>query len=226
MKKSVILFSSGLDSTVNLYEALNRSEVVLALTFDYGQRAALREIDCAAQIAKRAGVSHKVIALPWFSEFTRSSLVNRQSSVPVHDEVSIDDMETCKQSAKAVWVPNRNGILLNIAAAFAEGLDADWVIPGFNAEEAKTFPDNSNSFLACITKSLEYSTSNHVEAICFTTDLNKTEIVARGMELGVPFELVWTCYFGYENPCGRCESCQRYARALSANGLNAVDLKK
>lgn len=215
-KRSVVLLSGGLDSTVNLYEARRQSEVVLALTFDYGQRAAPRERDRAAQIAAHAGVPHRVVELPWFAEFTCTSLVDRALTVPVKSSVSIDDLEVSHQTAKAVWVPNRNGILLNIAAGFAEGLGADWIVPGFNLEEAATFPDNSAAFLDALTASFGFSTANRVQAVCFTTALNKTEIVCRGRELGAPFELMWPCYFAGSEPCGECESCQRFKRASAA----------
>ncbi len=220
MNRSIVMLSSGLDSTVNLFAAQAESEVVLALTFDYGQRSALQEIAHSRAIAEYAGVPHKVLALPWFREFTKTSLVNSDMAVPTAGSVSIDDFKISTESAKAVWVPNRNGIFLNIAAAFAEGLNADWVIPGFNREEATTFPDNSEDFLHAATKSLSFSTSNHVEVKCFTSALDKTEIVGLGRKLKVPFEKIWTCYFGGEKPCGSCESCQRFDRALKAGGAS------
>lgn len=214
MKKSVVLLSSGLDSTVNLFEAREQSQVVLALTFDYGQRAAPRERERAAALAKMASIPHQILELPWFSVFTKTSLVDRSVDVPTDAAVSIDNLETSTVSAKAVWVPNRNGIFLNIAAAFAESLGADWIVPGFNAEEAATFPDNTGEFLTAATAAFRYSTSNHVEAKCFTTDLNKTQIVKRGQSLKVPFGMIWPCYFAGEEPCGKCESCQRFGRAM------------
>lgn len=217
--RSVVLLSSGLDSTVNLYEARERSEVVLAITFDYGQRAANREVERAERIAMQAGVAHQVVRLPWFSEFTRTSLVNRSVRVPGKNEVAIDDLSVSRSSAKAVWVPNRNGILLNIAAGFAEGLGANWVVPGFNAEEGVTFPDNTQDYLDSLSAAFRYSTSSQVEAVCFTTTLDKTAIVQRGMALGVPFELIWPCYLAEEETCGECESCQRFLRATRAAGL-------
>ena len=211
---SVVLLSSGLDSTVNLYEAREKSRVVLALTFDYGQRAAPRELERAAQIAKHAGIEHKILSLPWFTDFTQTSLINRSNEVPT-TSVSIDDLKASAESAKAVWVPNRNGIMLNIGAAFAEGLGADWIVPGFNIEEGATFPDNTQAFLDSTTATFGFSTSNGVKAKCFTTHLNKTEIVRRGRLLGAPFELMWPCYLAEREPCGRCESCQRFRRAMS-----------
>jgi len=121
-----------------------------------------------------------------------------------------------EKSAKSVWVPNRNGILINAAAAYAEKLGAHRVVVGFNVEEASTFPDNSEEFLKRATRSLEYSTSNQVEVYCYTTSLNKRQIVRelRALPRKFPFELLWSCYEGGETPCGRCESCQRQARAF------------
>jgi 7-cyano-7-deazaguanine synthase len=214
-KRSVVLLSAGLDSTVNLFRAREESDVVLALTFDYGQRAAAREIEHAAAFAKYVGTRHQVVQLPWFREFTKTSLVDSSMDIPTAT-VSIDDFAASTHSAKAVWVPNRNGIFLNIGAAFAEGLDAQWLVPGFNLEEATTFPDNSEAYLQAATRSLQFSTANHVEVHCFTTELTKPEIVVVGRRLKVPFEMVWTCYFGGENQCGKCESCLRFERALQA----------
>jgi 7-cyano-7-deazaguanine synthase len=213
-KTSVVLLSSGLDSTVNLYEAREQSRVLVCLTFDYGQRAAPREIANAFKIAKHAGVEHKVLELPWFKDFTQTSLINRSAKVPTGTSISMDDMKVSNESAKAVWVPNRNGIFMNIGAAFAESLKANWIVPGFNIEEGATFPDNTQEYLNALTGSFKYSTSNGVEAHCFTTHLNKTEIVARGKKLGAPFELMWPCYLAEEKPCGQCESCQRFNRAM------------
>lgn len=214
--KSVVLLSSGLDSTVNLYRAAKESKVVMAITFDYGQRAAAREIHFAGLLSAKLAVPHRVIHLPWFRDFTESSLVNRKMDIPT-TSVEIDSFEASTDSAKAVWVPNRNGIFLNIGAAFAESVQAEWLIPGFNAEEATTFPDNSEAYLQAATKSFFFSTGNHVQVKCFTTALDKTEIVKLGRTLNVPFDFIWTCYFGEEKPCGQCESCQRFSRAMGAN---------
>jgi 7-cyano-7-deazaguanine synthase len=218
VRSFVVLLSGGLDSTLNLYEAHAAGAVKLALTFDYGQRAAAKEIQSASALAKSLDIAHQVLKLDWFSFFTKSSLVNRGEAIPVGKQISIDDQARSEASAKAVWVPNRNGIFLNIGAAFAEGLGATDVVPGFNIEEAATFPDNSEDFLDALSGSLAYSTGGRVKASCFTTRLNKTAIVRRGRELKMQFDLVWPCYFGGEKPCGDCESCQRFERAMQAGG--------
>lgn len=217
--KSVVLLSAGLDSTVNLYEAQSKGQVLLALTFDYGQRAREKEIQSASQIAQALKIRHQVIALQFFKDFGGSSLVDHQLTLPTDRDVEIDNLRTSQKTAQSVWVPNRNGIFLNIAAGFAESLGADVIIPGFNLEEAQTFPDNTQGFLDQLSGSFFYSTSNKVKAKCFTTSLNKTEIVKRGLELQVDFQRIWPCYQAFEKWCGVCESCKRSKRAFEANGL-------
>jgi 7-cyano-7-deazaguanine synthase len=219
MKTAIVLLSSGLDSTVNLFAALkNGVKVVRALTFDYGQRAARNEIAHSERLAQIASVAHEVVALPWLKAITRTSLVNTDGDVPTGAAVAIDDLETSSATARAVWVPNRNGVFLNVGAAFADSLKVDLVVPGFNAEEAATFPDNSADFLASLNHSFSFSTSHQVKVHCYTTELRKPEIYQLGLDLGVPMDLVWPCYFAGERPCGQCESCQRFLRAKAASG--------
>lgn len=216
--RSVVLLSAGLDSSLNLYEAMRESNVVLALSIDYGQRAAKQELKFAGLLCAKLNILHRVIKLEWMSEFSGSSLMDRSRQIPT-DEVRIDDLNISQQTAKSVWVPNRNGILLNIAAGFAESLNAEWIVPGFNAEEALTFKDNSQDYLESLTAAFRFSTANQVEVKCFTTELNKSQIIKRGLELKMDFEILWPCYFDGEAPCGECESCKRFIRAARANGL-------
>jgi 7-cyano-7-deazaguanine synthase len=222
--RSVVLLSAGLDSSLNLYEAMQNSEVLMALTFDYGQRAAAQELKHARQLAQLLKIEHLEIKLEWMKNFGTSSLTNSALEIPTH-QVRIDDLQTSQATAKSVWVPNRNGIFLNIAAGFAESLSADWIVPGFNIEEAATFSDNSQEFLTSLNQSFFFSTSNHVQVKCFTTKLDKTQIVARGLELHIDFNLIWPCYFAGPRPCAKCESCLRFVRALHQNKLTTDWMK-
>lgn len=226
-KKVVVLLSAGLDSTINAFEAIkHHHEIVLALTFNYGQRAARKEMEASANIARHLGVPHKVVDLPWFKDFNKSSLLVEDQIVPTGDAVEIDNLSKSEETAKSVWVPNRNGIFINIAAAYAEALGADAVIPGFNAEEAATFPDNSKEFLEKATQSLWYSTSNHVTVGCYTAHLKKPDIVRLGQGLKVPWELIWPCYFSGDKWCGQCESCLRSKRAFASAKVDVKHLFK
>jgi len=223
-RKAVVLLSSGLDSSVNLFEAAQKEEVVLALTFDYGQKAAKKEIEHSAKLAAYLNIPHKVGSLPWFKDFNKSSFFVEAEAVPTGKNVNIQSHEQSLQTAKSVWVPNRNGIFLNIGAAFAEALGAKIIIPGFNAEEATTFPDNSEAFMKELTRSLSYSTANQVEVECFTVKLQKPDIVKKGLALNMPWDLLWPCYFSKEKWCGECESCLRSRRAFEVAGMDVQKL--
>lgn len=223
MTKSVVLLSAGLDSTVNFYEALRDGEVLLALTFNYGQKAAKQEIARAKAIADLNHIKHMVIDLPWFKNLGSSSLTSTDGSIPKVSEANLDDKSASTKSAKAVWIPNRNGVFLNIAASFAEGLGGNTVVPGFNAEEAVTFPDNSFDFIRAVRKTFSFSTANHVNVQCYTITKSKPEIVQMGKTLNVPFQLTWPCYLDLDKWCGQCESCQRAKRAFKAAGVNVAD---
>jgi len=211
--KSIILLSGGLDSTVSLHIATEKMDVLRALTFDYGQKAAGREITAAIEIAKYYRINHQVIALPWLAEITQTALVAKDKPVPQPQKGALDSRQAQK-SAQAVWVPNRNGVFINIAAAVAESCDADLIVTGFNSEEAATFPDNSLQFIESIKKSLSYSTLNKVKVVSYTQALDKKDIVQLGRSKDVPLGLIWSCYLGGEQPCGTCEPCQRLARAM------------
>lgn len=222
---ALVLLSSGLDSTYNLYKARTRYHVKLALTFDYGQRASAKEILAASKIAKRLNIPHRTVHLPWFKDFTKTSLLGGED-VPVGKDVAIDSLERSLETAKSVWVPNRNGIFLNIAAGFAEGLGCDYVIPGFNYEEAQTFPDNSRGFMRALDDSFGYSTAGRVRPMCFSIEMQKSEIVRESIDLGVPLNELWPCYQGGTKWCGECESCLRFKRALETINLSFDELRE
>jgi 7-cyano-7-deazaguanine synthase len=215
-EKSVVLLSGGLDSSANLAFCRLRDEPVLALTVDYGQRAASSEIRAARALSSRFDVRHEVLELRWLGELGGSSLTDSAKPVPKMESSQLDNLEVARETAKSVWVPNRNGVLINVAAARAERLGASRVVVGFNAEEAATFPDNSGEFIARATRALELSTANQVKVACYTTEWDKTKIVAelRRQVPEFPFDLVWSCYHAGDRPCGECESCRRMARAL------------
>lgn len=220
MMKSIVLLSGGLDSTVNLAKATKETEVILAMTFDYGQRAANKEIKAAEQIAAHYRIPSKVLELVFLKEVTKTALVNLDEKIP---EINFTQLDSDKalETARQVWVPNRNGLFINIAASYAESLGCELIVTGFNAEEANTFPDNSPAFIKAINSALSYSTLNKTKVISYTQDLDKTGIFKLGSELEVPFALIWSCYYGDGEMCGRCESCRRLfrARELAGEGI-------
>jgi len=216
---AVVLLSGGLDSAVNLKRALDETGVAVALTFDYGQRAAAREAAAAALMCRQLDVSHRLIGLPWLADICGTALVNERAAIP---RLKPDQLEenhvTSGQTAEAVWVPNRNGVFVNIAAAFAEGLRAEMIVAGFNAEEAATFPDTSPEFVSAVNAALALSTQRKTRVVSYTQDLTKTDIVRLGREIDAPIAGIWSCYCGEPQECWRCESCARLERALREAG--------
>jgi 7-cyano-7-deazaguanine synthase len=220
--RAITLLSSGLDSVAALAIAAESLDIEMAITFDYGQRAGKREIEYSRKVCEYFGIEHRIITLDWFSEITTTSLVNWNANIPSLSSEDIDETapaEITEASAKAVWVPNRNGVMLNIAGAFAESRECDYLVVGFNGEEAGTFPDNSFAFVQAMDNVFSYSTQNGVKVLAPLIKLGKTEIVKRALEAKAPLEYSWSCYHGGKIPCGECESCRRRARAFKTAGV-------
>jgi len=200
--ESIILLSGGLDSTVSACVARQKTAPVFALTFDYGQRAARMELDAAQKICHSLKIRHKAIKLPFFEEFKRLMLLRSRNA----------DIKKLKR-VESLWVPNRNGLFINIAACFAEYYGATLIITGFNREEACEFPDNSAEFMEAINESLRYSTLSRVKVQSYVADLTKKEIYQLGVKYNAPLELIYSCYLGEKEMCGKCVSCKRLIEA-------------
>lgn len=213
MDSCVILLSGGLDSVVATAMMLSSMHVSLALTFDYGQRAAAREIATARVLCQRWEIPHQVIELPWLGEVSTSALTQRTQPLPHLQTSQLDEITATTQSAQQVWVPNRNGVFLNAAAAIAEAKGISWIVAGFNREEAVTFPDNGPHYVEAANRALQYSTNGKVALISPTQSMTKTEIVAWARVNNVPLDAIWPCYEGGEAWCRKCESCLRFLRA-------------
>ena len=217
-KKAISVLSGGLDSTVAT-SALKEEYEIHALTFDYGQRSANREIESSKQICQKLGIKHTVMDLSWLGKLGKSALTDHENEVPQLESDKLDDKEICDETARKVWVPGRNVVFTAIATAFAEAEDAEIIIVGWDLEEAVTFPDNSREFLEAFNKTLEIGTLEGVQIEAPVIDLNKNEIVEMGEKVDAPMEMSYSCYMGEEQHCGLCESCMRRKRAFEMAGV-------
>lgn len=220
---AVILLSGGLDSALNLAMAAKSGKAKTALTMRYGQRAEAPELAAAQSLSRHYGAEWLEVDVRWLGAVNPTSLTRKDHSLPALELSQLDQMDLASSSMKAVWVANRNGVFLNIAAAFAEALGETEVLVGFNKEEAATFPDNSSDFMEAVNKSLSFSTLNQVKVASYTTDWDKTKILAEALEIGLPLDLVWSCYEAGPRRCWKCESCKRSERALLAAGSAGKD---
>ena len=212
--KIVVVLSGGLDSTVVLYDAVagNSTEAVKAISFNYGQRH-VRELVSAAAIADRLGVEHKITDLTSLSDLLgASSLVNSTMEIP---EGNYTD-----ESMKSTVVPNRNMILLSIAAAWAISEKFDAVVYGAHAGDHTIYPDCRDEFVESFARTLKLADWHQVEVLRPFVKRTKGDIVRRGAELGVPFELSWSCYKGGEFHCGVCGTCVESREAFAEAGID------
>lgn len=210
MSKGIILLSGGLDSLVSLGLGMEKYGISLALTFDYGQKALEQEIMTSKNICDYYKIEHKIIKLDWLKNVTHTALVE--------DKELPEGIDNPEDSAKSVWVPNRNGLFLNIAGSFADGNDYDYIIIGANKEEGQTFPDNTQEFIDRINAEFEFSTQKHPKVIAPLINYDKNDIVKQAIEHNIPLEFVRSCYSNGKKHCGKCESCTRLKNALIANG--------
>lgn len=224
MTTGIVCLSSGLDCVTSLAIALDTGvDVKQAIFFDYGQKACLKEFKQATEVAKYYNIPLTRIELPWLKEITKTSLVNEEALVPTPDSEKLDVIFDMHQTAAAVWVPNRNGVMTNILAAFCDSFGYDEIIVGFNGEEAVTFADNTFQCAAALTESFSYTTRQQPVVKSYVQSLNKMEISLTSVKLQVPLDLVWSCYHSGDYMCGECESCKRFIRAFkSTNNWSLV----
>lgn len=208
-KKSIILLSGGLDSLVSVGLCKEEYNIQLALTFDYGQKSLRQEVLASKEISDFYGIEHKVIQLPFLKEITKTALVGES-------EVPTTDLGT-KESAEAVWVPNRNGLFLNIGASYADTYKYTHILFGANKEEGQTFPDNTQEFIDGITESFKYSTLVGVKVFAPLINYDKNDIVRLALDSKIPLEMARSCYNNGDKNCGVCESCKHLKSALIHN---------
>lgn len=223
MKKAFVLSSGGLDSTVCLALAVEQygKENVIALGVSYGQRHA-KELDCARAVAQHYGVKRIELDLSCCFDGCTSSLMRTST-----DEISIGTYheQMCAGELKTV-VPFRNGLFLAAAVCVALGRDEnnDIVIYLGNHGgdvENNEYADCSKEFIDAMNFAIHLGTDGRASLFSPFAGMEKSELVKKGIELNVPFEMTWSCYNGKDRPCGKCTTCIQRAEAFSLNG--AID---
>jgi 7-cyano-7-deazaguanine synthase len=196
---AVVLLSGGMDSVTALYHTAAERPVAAALSFDYGAKHNARELPEAAWHAKSLGIQHVVIPLKFMGELFTSALLEGGAPIPKgHYE---------EESMKQTVVPFRNGIMLAIAAGFAESCNASSLVIAAHAGDHAVYPDCREPFMAAMAAAIREGTYAQIEVLRPFIAMNKADIAARGASLKVPFERTWSCYVGGEIHCGECGTC-------------------
>lgn len=217
--KTIVLMSGGLDSTTLVYWLLSQGDDVRALSVDYGQRHGI-ELEAARQIATRdLSIPHVYIDLRQLAGVMHGSS-QTDPTVPVpHGHYE-------EESMKLTVVPNRNMVLLSIAAAYAISEKADRIAYAAHAGDHAIYPDCRPAFVDALSVLLQHVHFTPLQLHTPFLHMKKSEIVSLGRSLGVPFHKTWSCYEDGIMHCGKCGTCTERKEAFEkANVLDPTRYK-
>ncbi len=218
-RRAVVLISGGLDSAVVGTIAKCERYDLFCLTVEYGQRHA-KEVEHARQVANALRVEeHKVIQVP-LNELAKSALTDEEIDVPKDrsdEEIGADIPST--------YVPARNTVLLSLALAYAETVEADAVFIGAHSEDYSGYPDCRPEFIEAFQEVADVATKQAVDGkppkvFAPLLDWDKVKILETGMDLRAPIKFTWSCYEDGDQQCGRCDACRIRRRAFEAAGVD------
>ena len=194
--KAVVLLSGGIDSTVALVKMIKRvgKDQVLCLIIDYQQKQRIRELKAAWQIAQYYEVDYMDLEV---------RMPNRLND-------------------KDAYLPGRNAVFLSLACAWAEHFGAEMVSFGANNDDYQNYPDCRVEWITSFIEQLN-SSEMKVRVVYDLLNMSKAGVIAYGKELGVPFELTWSCYNHGAEPCGECDACKLRAEAFKKSDTYLED---
>lgn len=219
--KALVLFSGGLDSSVCLGLAVKEygADEVLALSIYYGQKHK-KELEASEKVASFYGVKRIALNLGEIFRDADCSLLEHSEETIPHEEYA-DQLAKTKGAPVNTYVPFRNGLFLSSAASVAIGNGCEVIYYGAHADDAagNAYPDTSVAFNQAISDAIYIGSGNVLRVVAPFINKSKAQVVATGLEIGVPFELTWSCYEGHEQACGTCGTCRDRIRAFKMNGL-------
>ncbi len=219
--KVMVLSSGGVDSTTALALAVDKygKDNVIALSIFYGQKHD-REIKAAENTAKYYNTEHIKMDLSSIFDYSDCSLLS-------HSDRSIPKESYAKQIEKtggvpvSTYVPFRNGLFLSAAASIALSKNCSEIYYGAHADDSagNAYPDCSPVFNDAMNRAIYEGSGRQLCIKAPFVNMNKADVVRIGIELGVPYDLTWSCYEGGEKPCGECGTCIDRRAAFEANGI-------
>ena len=227
MTDSVAIFSGGLDSTTLVYDMLSKGYRPHLISFNYGQRH-VKELAYAAMTAKTLDLPHNVVDLTGLTHLISNSALTSNRGDRAVNEIEVPDGHYAEETMKATVVPNRNMIMLSIAAGIAANDKARTIGIGVHAGDHVIYPDCRPIFVESCARTIFHANdgfSSFEEYRNPTSDgygplhipfinATKADIAYRALELNVPLHLTWSCYKGGINHCGRCGTCVERLEAI------------
>ena len=210
---AVCLVSGGMDSCVTAAIARAENAEVAFLHVSYGQRTEARERRAFEDLADRFMIQKRLaVSIESLKAIGGSSLTD--------ENIPVTKANLTSREIPTSYVPFRNAHMLSIATSWAETLGARRIYIGAVAEDSSGYPDCRPEFYQAFQRAIEAGTKpeTKVEIVTPVIHLTKAEIVRRGLELGAPLELTWSCYVSEDRACGRCDSCALRLRAFAEAG--------
>jgi 7-cyano-7-deazaguanine synthase len=229
-RKAVVLLSGGMDSCVCMAIARERhgGENIALLHAAYGQRTQSRERRSFEGIADFYGVRQRlVVQLDHFRAIGGSALTDESIAVPENElapqPAPQNVGETSEHTSKipVTYVPFRNAHFLSVAVSWAEAIGAGAIYIGAVAEDSSGYPDCRLEYYRVFQELIRVGTrpETEIEIVTPVIALKKSEIIRKGLELGAPLQLTWSCYQDEDNACGVCDSCMLRLRAFAEAGV-------
>lgn len=218
--RALVLCSGGVDSTTLLAMAVDRygSDNVVALSISYGQRHE-KELKAARDVARYYHVEQRFLDLAAiFADSSCSLLAHSEKDIP--KESYAEQLERADTKLVSTYVPFRNGLFLSSAASMALSLECSVLYYGAHHDDwaGNAYPDCSREFVAAMNNAIMEGTGGELHMEAPFVEWSKADIVKKGLELNVPYELTWSCYEGGDKPCGVCATCIDRKRAFELNG--------
>jgi len=219
--KAVVLLSGGMDSCVCAAFAREKhgNGNVALLHASYGQRTEAREKRAFQEIADFYGVRERLmIQLEHFRAIGGSALTDPKIQVP---ENELTTPGAAGGAIPVTYVPFRNAHFLSAAVSWAEAIGARAIYIGAVAEDSSGYPDCRPEYYRVFQELIRVGTrpETQIDMMTPVIGMKKSEIVRRGIELGAPLDLTWSCYQGEEEACGACDSCLLRLRAFAEAGV-------
>lgn len=203
-----------MDSATAAYEAKQRGYDLYFLHTTYGQQTADKESTCAQELGDLMDVAD-------FLQIETDHLARIGASSLTDDSMDVQKVDLDSDEIPSSYVPFRNANLLSIAVSFAEANDCVAIFIGAHSEDYSGYPDCRPTFFDSFQQVIEFGTKpeTSIELVTPFVDWTKTEIVERGLELGVPYELTWSCYREEGPACGTCDACAYRLKAFQKVGV-------
>ncbi|QZP38029.1 7-cyano-7-deazaguanine synthase QueC [Halobaculum magnesiiphilum] len=215
---AVVLVSGGMDSATTAYEARERGYDLHFLHTSYGQNTETKERECAEALRDELGVPTDRflhIETDHLARIGASSLTD--ASMAVEDA----DMDGEGDEIPSSYVPFRNANLLSMAVSYAEANDCEAVFVGAHSEDYSGYPDCRPEFFEAFERMVDVGTKPEttIDIVVPFVEDSKTDIAERGTELGVPYDLTWSCYREEAPACGTCDACAFRLQAFQRLGI-------